>query len=49
MSETTTPQDDSQLEEFVALLAMLPTEEHYAVAIDFIEIAENHDREIGSE
>lgn len=42
MSKATAPKDDSQLEEFVTLLAMLPAEEHYAVAVELIEIAEKH-------
>ena len=42
MSETTTPKDDSQLDEFVVLLAMLPAEEHYPVAVELIEIVEQY-------
>lgn len=36
------------LAEFVALLAMLPSEEHYAVAVELIEIAEKHGGQMGS-
>jgi len=48
MSEATAPKDDKQLDEFVALLAMLPAEEHYAVAVELIEIAERHGGQVGS-
>ncbi len=45
MSESATPESDSQLAEFVALLAMLPDDERYAVGVELLDIAEQHSGE----
>jgi hypothetical protein len=42
MSEATASNDDRQLDEFVALLAMLPESERYQIAVEIVDIAEKH-------
>ncbi len=41
--------EQQQLSEFVALLAMLPDDERYQVAIDLLDIAEQHGGEVKTE
>lgn len=45
MSEAKVPKDDKQLDEFVALLAMLPDDERYQVTVALVDIAEQYSGE----
>lgn len=42
MSKSTKPENDKQLSEFVALLAMLPDSERYQVAVELLDVSERH-------